>query len=236
VRPSPPSRPATRAEPLVEHSGELAGPIPWIVAETASAPADAPIIALLHGRGDEPERFVALAYRLAAHLDTPVRFVVARAPLPFGMAQGRQWFDAAEGTPEAVLGRRLDDMRAFLDRVAATWPKAPRPILVGFSQGGMMALHTAVAEPARVGGAASLSGGFAVDLGTAPEATARPPILVATGDRDGVVPPERTRAAADWLAARGFAVERVEFRGAHRITDEVVKATGTWISRLIARP
>jgi len=218
--------------PLSEHSGSITGPISWVIAESAQAQATSPLIVLLHGRGDNPESFVRLAWRLAERLRTPVRFVAARAPHPIGLAQGRQWFDPKDGGPEASLGARLNDFDVFFESLKATYPEAPPPVVVGFSQGAMMALHLAFGRPTAIAGAASLSGGLVAPGGQ--PGTGRPPVFIAAGAKDTIVPPMRSWQAADILAEAGFAVTRYPFDGSHRIDDDELDALGAWLRPIIA--
>jgi phospholipase/carboxylesterase len=241
-----PRPPAARSPQLVDHAGDLRGPLPWVASEAVDAAPDAPLLVLLHGRGDSPERFLRLGHDLAARLDRPLRIIAARAPQPLGVSGGRQWLgrEAPPGqTPEPpakALAARVDELSVLLGRLAERYPAAPPPILVGFSQGAMVALHFAAAvgagaTTARVSGVVALSGAFAAEIAPAvpadPRATAaqRPPVLVVAGTRDTIVPPEGAWRAADWFAARGHAVACHAFDGTHRVTPAVLDAVAGWL-------
>ena len=103
-------------------------------------------------------------------------------------------------------------LNAFLDGELQRLALPPQALaLVGFSQGTMMALHTGLrrAAPAAIVG---YSGMLVAPEGQAPaamkaEVTARPPVFLAHGDQDQVIPPEALMVSAQGLAALDVPVE-----------------------------
>ena len=88
---------------------------------------------------------------------------------------GRQWFsiqgiDEAEppGARAAALPRFIATVRALQLRFAIDWP---RTALFGFSQGAIMALEAAQAEPELAGRVIAFSGRYATLPGHAPRDT-----------------------------------------------------------------
>jgi phospholipase/carboxylesterase len=174
-------------------------------------PAEAPatqLVVLLHGLGADGADLIDLAPLWARALPHAA-FVAPHAPDAYVDAgYGRQWFplwdrsaDAlAEGadTSQIWLDRFLD---AELARVGVT-----DYAIMGFSQGAMMALHTGLrrAHPPR---AILAYSGMLIAPDRLVEATAHPPILLVHGEADTVVPPERSRSAAESLRLAGHDVE-----------------------------
>ena len=122
------------------------------------APADGgealPIVLALHGRGDRAEGFC----RLVERLRLPFRFVVAEAPMRWGLGSGKAWFDMGSAERPAQLAARVKDIMTLTEKVRKRWPKAPAPALLGFSQGAMLALQVIATHPERFSGAVALSG------------------------------------------------------------------------------
>src|SRR5690606_24272657 len=87
---------------------------------------------------------------------------------------------------------------------AQTGLAARDTVLVGFSQGAMMALHVGLALPEPPAGIVSFSGALVPPerLGQG----ALPPVCLVHGDADQVVDPELSAAAAATLQAAGAAV------------------------------
>ncbi|MFW6412555.1 MAG: alpha/beta hydrolase, partial [Oceanicaulis sp.] len=80
-------------------------------------------------------------------------------------------------------------------------------VLVGFSQGTMMALHTGLRRPAAPAGILGYSGALAGPERLKDEMTAKPPIMLIHGDQDGVLPLGMTLMAAQGLCAAGHGAE-----------------------------
>lgn len=217
-----PTLPAAAADPtprlhLLRTSGRAAGPLPYLVVEPAGGVADLPLLVALHGRGARADRFASLVEDLAL----PVRAIVARGPLPFGRRGGRQWFDlSAPGGPDQVRAR-VSDLTQLLHKLRERYPGAPKPVLMGFSQGAMLALQMLADAPEHLGGVVALSGRLPLEPG-AEKAAANPPALLTTGTADHIITPQSTRAAARVLSARGHGVEVFEFQGGHGVPTEVL--------------
>ena len=127
---------------------------------------------------------------------------------------GRQWFplwDRSEGQLVAGVQEAATLLGAFVRAEAARLAIAPaRVALMGFSQGAMLVLEAglrgAVASPAAI---LAYSGAL---LGPASAPfTAHPPVLIAHGLEDTVVPPEASEAAVRRLRDAGVKV-RALFR------------------------
>ncbi len=192
----------------------------------ASGAADSLVI-FLHGYGADGNDLIGLAEPLAPHLpDT--RFLAPNAPerCP-GNPAGFQWFPIPwlDGTPEAVARAAavvsFDLLDAWLDAVADEGIGPERTVLVGFSQGTMMALHVALRRAAPLAGIVGFSGRLLDPERLAAEITARPPVLLLHGDQDPVVPFASLAEAQKALAGAGVEVAAHAERGmAHGIAPD----------------
>jgi phospholipase/carboxylesterase len=81
-----------------------------------------------------------------------------------------------------------------------------RLALVGFSQGTMVALHTAIRRPRPCAAVIGYSGALVGPELLAGEVVSRPPVLLVHGDADQVVPFPSMAAAEQALAGAGFLV------------------------------
>ncbi|MEZ4269125.1 MAG: alpha/beta hydrolase-fold protein [Myxococcota bacterium] len=226
--PAPQAKPAAVRAPrtplLIQHAGDPTGPIAYLVLEPANAAPDLPVVIALHGRGDRAEQFA----RLAEGLQVPVRFVVARAPLPFGPSAGKQWFDSDSPEVSTQIATRVEELVGLADRVHTAWPEAPKPLLLGFSQGAMLAIQAVARHPGRFGAAVALSGFLPLEDGNAKAASAVP-MLLSVGRRDTIIAPERTQSAAKALEALGHQPEILEFEGGHSVPKPVVARVRTFL-------
>lgn len=95
-------------------------------------------------------------------------------------------------------------------------------MLIGFSQGGIMALHTGLRRKEAPVGVISISG-FLIGEGHLGEITSRPPVYLISGERDMVVTPEEIARSENELIAAGVSVEKkIIPRLAHGVSKEVI--------------
>jgi phospholipase/carboxylesterase len=174
----------------------------------ASGAADSLVI-LLHGYGADGGDLIGLAEPMAPHLPN-TRFLAPNAPerCP-GNPFGYQWFPIPwlDGTPEAEARasavHAVAALDAWLDEVAADGTPPERTVLLGFSQGTMMALHVGLRRQRPFAGIVGFSGRLLDPELLPSEIVSRPPVLLVHGDQDPVVPFESLAAAEAALAAAG---------------------------------
>ena len=170
------------------------------------------VVVLLHGYGADGADLLGLADPLSPHLPGTA-FYAPDAPEPCANnPMGRQWFPvpwldgSTQDQARESMVRSVDDLNAFLDEVLAREGLgADRMVLVGFSQGTMMALHVAPRRAAQVAGVVGFSGRLLVPE-LLHEATVKPPILLVHGDQDQMVPFADMGLAGDALLGAGFTV------------------------------
>jgi phospholipase/carboxylesterase len=198
------------------------------------------LVVLLHGYGANGDDLIALADGWLPRLPQAA-FVAPNAPeeIP-GMPGALQWFpltlrDPGERWRGVVAARPALDR--FLDAELQRYRLAPgRLVLVGFSQGTMLALHAGLrrsAAPAAIVGYSGLLAG-PEHLG---EITARPPVLLIHGEADDLIPADALHIAREQLAAAGTPVEwHVRPRLGHGIDPEGQRLAGHFMAQVIAKP
>ena len=123
------------------------------------------VVVLLHGYGADGNDLLGLSDPLGAHLPDTV-FLAPDAPQRcIGNPMGYQWFPIPwiDGSDPATAARAMatavDDLNAYLDDVLIDEAiEADRLVLLGFSQGTMMALHVAPRRQAAVAAVVGFSG------------------------------------------------------------------------------
>lgn len=171
------------------------------------------VVVFLHGYGADGTDLLGLAEPLAPHLPNTA-FYAPDAPEPCrNNPMGFQWFpipwlDGSSETDARIsMDQSVNRLNDFLDEVlAAEGLGAERMVLVGFSQGTMMALHVAPRRGEAVAGIVGFSGRLLSPEAVAAEARVKPPVLLIHGDQDEVVPFDDMNVAGQALQGAGFTV------------------------------
>ena len=171
------------------------------------------MVIFLHGYGADGADLLGLADPLSEHLPDTV-FLAPNAPESCtGNPMGFQWFPipwidgSSEEDAEAGLIRASEDLNFYLDTCFEEEDVLPEDtVLVGFSQGTMMALHVAPRRDRSVAGVVAFSGRLLSPETLADEVISKPPVLLIHGDEDDVVPPVSMPEAGDALQEAGFQV------------------------------
>ena len=187
------------------------------------------LVMLLHGVGSSGNDLWPLSQSFADTLPEAT-FLLPDGPHPFdGGGGGRQWFSVA-GVTEANRPGRVEAARPALDAMidaAKAQTKASRVILIGFSQGAIMALD-ALAR-GKVAEVVAFAGRLAFAGTPAPQPQAR--ALLVGGGADQVIPHRLSTEAGERLTAAGIAAEVVILpRVPHTITSEGIAAAQAFLT------
>lgn len=171
------------------------------------------VVVFLHGYGADGADLLGLSEPLAQHLPTTA-FYAPDAPEPCrNNPMGYQWFPipwldgSSEVDARISMGQSVAALNEFLDTVLMAEELTPdRMVLVGFSQGTMMALHVAPRRDAAVAGVVGFSGRLLSPEALEAEARVKPPVLLIHGDQDEVVPFDDMAIAGQALQQAGFTV------------------------------
>lgn len=197
-----------------------------------------PLLVLLHGVGADERDLLPVA----AHLDPRLLCVSLRAPRPYPV-MGHSWFDIDWSTePPAYDLVQAEESRAAVaalvpDLVRRHGANPARTFLLGFSQGGAVALAVALTRPDLVRGVVVHSGRLLPDLRTraaSPAALSRLEALVLHGVDDPVLPVERGREIRDFLEPLlGERMLYAEHDGGHEITSASLDDVRWWLTERI---
>ena len=190
------------------------------------------LVVLLHGYGADGNDLIGLAEHWREFLPGAV-FVAPNAPdrVP-GAPSGFQWFPISRIDPHEMqngVAAAAPGIEAFLDAELAKLNLPPeRLVLVGFSQGTMLALHLglrrAVAPAAIVGFSGLLAG-------PPPAQGPRPPVLLTHGDADTVIPASAMFTAIITLGAAGVPLQWHLARGmGHGIDQDGLVMAGLFMA------
>ena len=185
-------------------------PLDGPIAPPADGGAPQSMVIFLHGYGSNGEDLIGLAPFWRDALPHTV-FLAPNAPQPCpGAPGGYQWWslqDLSAGGRAAGVRQPTPVLNAYIDAELARYGLADdRLVLVGFSQGAMMALHVGPRRARRLAGIVGYSGMLADPDALAAEVRTRPPILLVHGEADPMVPFTALKHAQTALTALGFDV------------------------------
>lgn len=212
--------------------GEVAG-VRYLEHMTGGARPDerVPMIVALHPMGGDPASFLQLlgGYRRRARLI-----------LPYGHPSGGMyiWYDSVSDDVAApVVTREADRIAAALVELVIARPTVGKPIVTGFSQGGIMTFALAITHPEALAAAFPISGLLppslypSAALSSQPRAATLPPITAFHGASDLAVPTQGARASIDELRRAGYSAALREYSGvehdiSHEEQDEILERIG----------
>ena len=168
------------------------------------------LIILLHGYGSNGNDLISLApfWHQALH---DALFLAPNGPerLP-GMAAGYQWWDLSRrdrASRAAGVARAAPVLDAYIDQQLGRYGLTEdKLVLVGFSQGTMMALHVGPRRERQIAGIVGYSGLLADTGSLARDPHTKPPILLIHGSADDVVSIASYHEAKNELDGLGFDV------------------------------
>ena len=192
---------------------------------------------MLHGIGASGADLISLADRFSGALPDTA-FHSPDAPSPFAEApSGRQWYARSPWEARAEGVRQVEPVvNAFIDELLEGYGLDPsRCVLLGFSQGSIVSIHTAPRRPAAIGGVVALSGAMITGDTLEAEVASKPPFVLVHGIDDTVLPSAESEAAAAKLTAAGVPVALHLLPGlAHGIDERGIAIATEFMREVLA--
>ncbi len=196
----------------------------------------------LHGLGADASDMMGLADQLMIN-DVAIRHVFIDAPsrpvtLNGGMVMPA-WYD--------IIGMKLLDredkegiaqseqtIRQVMDSQLSDGFVSSQIYLAGFSQGGAMALYTALHTANRLGGVIALSAYLPLAAHNKPILDKSTPFFMGSGQFDPLVLPDWTKQSKDWLLEKGYEnIYAQQYPMEHSICFEEIKELSLWLSKQV---
>lgn len=194
----------------------------------------------LHGLGATNEDFATHTPHLG--LSEQVKFILPQAPvMPITWNGGMEmpgWYDIVSAEPDApedyegvVLS--ADRLRSLIDQECAAGIPSQNIFIVGFSQGGAMALYTGLTHPEQLGGVVGLSTYLPVATHVVVDRSAanqNTPVLMVHGTQDPTVNYAFGKKSHRLLRDLGYQADWVEYPIEHTVTDAVFATVVQWLA------
>ena len=198
----------------------------------------------LHGLGASGHDFPPIVPYLNIPESLPIRFVFPHAPeIPVTLNMGMvmpAWYDIND----LDLDNRADEdgvrssdqhVRNLIDREVERGIATERILLAGFSQGGAVAVHSALRYEKKLAGVIALStyqvcaSSFEDERQAINQDT---PIFQGHGTQDPMVPFSQGEKLRDALQSTGYNVEFESYPMQHEVVMEEIRAIGAFINQI----
>ncbi len=198
----------------------------------------------LHGLGADGHDFEPIVNELT--LAQTIRFIFPHAPkMPVTINNGMimpAWYDikAAQidnSQDEAGIKTSQHAILALIEREIERGIKSENIILAGFSQGGAIALHTALRYQKPLAGIMGLSTYLPLADTLEDEinnANKNTPVFLAHGRHDPVIPLQLASDTQTALNKLGYTVELKKYEMEHSVCPEEIDNISDWINRCFA--
>ena len=201
-----------------------------------------PTIIALHGWGANVLDLLGLAPHICGG-----RFLVIcpQGPVetPIGLgATGYGWFPLRMGGPPDIpaIHSARDKLREFLELALARYPiDRNKLVVLGFSQGGVMAHSLGLAEPERFAAAVVLSSWLPQELADhflTEGSNQRPPTLIQHGSRDELIGIDRATESVERLRNLRVPVTYREYEMGHEISPRSLTDLSNWLQEKVLSP
>jgi phospholipase/carboxylesterase len=200
----------------------------------------------LHGLGADGYDFEPLVQQWGLSDELGARFILPHAPVqPVTLNGGmrmRAWYDIYDlqfNSEEDAAGveQARNHLLTLIEQQHQRGISSQNILLAGFSQGGAVALHTALRYEQPLAGVLVLSAYLPLRQRLADEKCAEPARLCIRMDhglQDPVVPYTAAQHSVELLQNEGFKVDFHSYTMAHGLCPEQIDSLRAWLSRRLA--
>ena len=181
------------------------------------------IIILCHGYGGDGQDIGVLANSWKRFLPDAVLLCPNAPEVCAVNSLGYQWFDMAIENDETILEKSLvaeKKLNTFLDQVLDDYQlDITNLALVGFSQGSMMIIQTALKKKEQINCLVAYSGKIINKQHLSGNIISRPKIFLMHGDKDTIISPNQLLESKEFLVQQNLKIKTKLFKNCeHKIS------------------
>ena len=199
----------------------------------------------LHGLGADGHDFEAIVPELGLPDDSTIRFIFPHAPMrTITINQNeemRAWYDFIPHS-ETTGGDDIEEsaglIQSLIGRELERGIPSTNILLAGFSQGGVIALHTGIRCDQRLAGILALSTylhDYADTEAAMNDANLAMPIMIAHGTHDPMIPIMRAATSRENLIRLGYDVRWFDYPMGHQVCLEEIEEIARFFSERLPR-
>jgi len=214
-----------------------------VIMETGPSPVV--VVIWLHGLGADGHDFESIIPQLELGSAPGVKFILPHAPvIPVTINGGRQsraWYDISLGgegfsTDEKGLRESSAYLEALIEQLLQTKNPPEKLFLAGFSQGGAVALHTALRTKYLLSGVIALSTYLPLPDVTENEINRHQmplDVFMSHGTEDPVINYDWAIRSRDKLSSIGAQIEWHEYKMGHAVCAQEIADLTSWMRQRI---
>jgi len=199
----------------------------------------------MHGLGADGHDFVPVIPELKLPASLAIRFVFPHAPVrPVTLNNGmemRAWYDLlsldrSKTANEDDILTTVTWVNQMIDAEIESGTPSEKILLAGFSQGGVIALHTGLRYPKRLAGIMALSTYMPFKENVIAQANDEQkglPIFAAHGEHDPVIPFASYQDYVPSLETNGYEVDTHAYPMEHSLCLEEINDISTWLQKIL---
>jgi phospholipase/carboxylesterase len=200
-----------------------------------------PTIFAMHGWGSSAMDLLGLAPFVA---DGRFLVICPQGPheVEIGVVNGYGWYQMRPGSrpDEEKVGPAVEQLRIFIDEASSRYPVDKRKIVVlGFSQGGMMAYNLAMRWPEKFAALVGIGTAFPeylVELISNHETIQQLPTMVQHGRADPMLEIARARKSVETLRSLKVPVTFREYDCGHEVSADGVRDLSRFLVEKVIEP
>ena len=199
----------------------------------------------MHGLGADGHDFVSVIPELKLPENSKVKFIFPHAPImPVTLNNGmemRAWYDLlsldrSKTANEDDILTTVSWINQMLDEEISKGTPSEKILLAGFSQGGVIALHTGLRYPKKLAGIMALSTYIPFKdnvIAEANDVQKGIPIFAAHGQFDPVIPFASWQDYVPSLETQGYEVESHAYPMEHSLCLEEINDISAWLQKTL---
>ena len=192
----------------------------------------------LHGLGADGHDFEPIVPELKLPEASNLRFIFPHAPLRLVNAEQemRAWYDIGPAGGNEDINISSTQISRLIEQEIGRGIQSEKILLAGFSQGGVIALHTAIRYPHRLAGVLALST-YLHDVNTVDkerlDSNLAIPIMMAHGTQDPVIPIIKAATSRENLIRLGYDVRWFDYPMAHQVCLEEIDEVSRFFQEIL---
>ncbi len=186
------------------------------------------LMIVMHGLGDSLDSYISLVEEL--NLDN-LNYFLINAPLPYPM--GSSWYDIPPGNPQEGIELSCNKIEALVAEMEEQGLKREDIFIMGFSQGGCIALEYMNKANSCFAGVIALSPRIYMDTNNIGRSFLETPVFSAHGQFDPVIPYQETASKINALMNQHANVVFQTYPMEHSICIEELNDLSEWLQTKI---